>query len=57
MTKQDRINELVNKYKNMNDKEKNSTTSFMYHYYRDEKRAIKKTFLKEMHEPIDKYLK
>ena len=55
MSKESRIKELVNKYKELDNKEKESW-SVMIYFYRDEKRKIKKVFLKEMHQPIDNFL-
>ena len=53
--KESRIKELVNKYKELDNKEKENW-SMMIYFYRDEKRKIKKVFLKEMHQPIDNFL-
>lgn len=55
MSKESRIKELVDKYKELDNKEKEGY-SVMIYFYRDEKRKIKKVFLKEMHQPIDNFL-
>lgn len=55
MTKEERITELVDKYKYWDDKDDDSTDSISL-LARDEKRKISKIFEKELHDPIGKFL-
>lgn len=56
-----RISELITKYKYWDIKEKNAkkewTDKWTEYIARDNKRAIKRRFLKEFHEPIENFLK
>lgn len=56
MTKQERIQQLVNNYKKAEQKGKQHTTNPIACLNRDKMRKIAKIFEKEMHEPIDNYL-
>ena len=56
-----RISELITKYKYWNIQEENAkkewTDKWAEYIARDNKRAIKKRFLKEFHESIENFLK
>lgn len=56
MTKQERIQQLVDNYKKAEQKIKPHSTDPISCLNRDEMRRIKKVFEKEIHEPIDRYL-
>ena len=58
--REERISELITKYKYWNTKEKNAKKKWVDRWTeytaRDNKRAIEKQFLKEFHEPIENFL-
>ena len=57
MTKTERIEQLVNKYYYWNNQDNNNTDRWNRYIARDNKRKIIKVFQREIHEPIENYLK
>lgn len=56
MTKQERIQQLIKKYKEAEQKNKQHNTDPISCLSRDTMRKIRQIFEKEMHNSIDKYL-